>query len=133
MIALQSHTTSNASTLSQHAALAALSDDAAAARAVAAMVTEFRRRRDAALQLLDAANVEVIRPCGGFYLYMHVRHAAADDPEPGTTFARRLLEERDVAVVPGIAFRSPAWIRLSYAAPADQVLEGVRRVIAAGI
>jgi aspartate aminotransferase len=133
MTALQSHTTSNASTPSQHAALGALSDETAAADAVAAMVSEFRRRRDAALQLLDAANVEVIRPCGAFYLYMRVRHAAADDPEPGTTFARRLLEEHDVAVVPGIAFRSPAWIRLSYAAPADQVLEGVRRVIAAGI
>jgi aspartate aminotransferase len=133
MTALQSHTTSNASTLSQHATLAALSDRTGATRAITAMVNEFRRRRDSALQLLDAANVEVIRPCGAFYLYMRVRGGATGDPEPGTTFARRLLEEHDVAVVPGIAFRSPAWVRLSYAAPAADVLEGVRRVIAAGI
>lgn len=132
MTALQSHTTSNASTLSQHAALAALTDETAAARSVSTMISEFRRRRDAALRLLDTANVEVIRPRGAFYLYMRVRRAG-DDPQPGTTFARRLLEEHDVAVVPGAAFRSPEWIRLSYAAPADQVLEGVRRVIAAGI
>jgi aspartate aminotransferase len=133
MTALQSHTTSNASTLSQHAALAALSDEAAAQNAIATMIAEFRRRRDAALALLESAGVDVIRPAGAFYLYMRVRNATPGDPEPGTTFARRLLEEHDVAVVPGIAFRSPEWIRLSYAAPAQQVLEGVRRVIAAGI
>jgi aspartate aminotransferase len=133
MTALQSHTTSNAATLSQHAALAALADDVAARRAIDAMVAEFRARRDAALALLDDARVDVIRPCGAFYLYMRVRTHATGDPEPGTTFARRLLEEHDVAVVPGVAFRSPEWIRLSYAAPRDQVLEGVRRVIAAGI
>jgi aspartate aminotransferase len=133
MTALQSHTTSNASTLSQHAALAALSDEAAGTGAIATMVAEFRSRRDAALALLDAAGVDVIRPRGAFYLYMRVRNAAPGDGEPGTTFARRLLEDYDVAVVPGIAFRSPEWIRLSYAAPAQQVLEGVRRVIAAGI
>jgi aspartate/methionine/tyrosine aminotransferase len=44
-----------------------------------------------------------------------------------------LLEERDVAVVPGAAFHTPEWIRLSYAAPTEQVLEGVRRIIAVGI
>ncbi|HXT18002.1 MAG TPA: pyridoxal phosphate-dependent aminotransferase [Gemmatimonadaceae bacterium] len=133
MIALQSHTTSNAATLSQHAALAALSDEASASRAIAAMVAEFRTRRDSALELLTNANVDVIRPHGAFYLYMRVRNAATGDPEPGSTFARRLLEEYEVAVVPGIAFHSPEWIRLAYAAPAEQVLEGVRRIIAAGI
>lgn len=133
MTALQSHTTSNASTLSQHAALAALTNAAAAAEAISSMVAEFKRRRDAALALLRKANVDVIQPCGAFYLYMRVRNAESSDLEAGTTFSRRLLEEFDVAVVPGVAFRSPDWIRLSYAAPAEQVLEGVRRVIAAGI
>ncbi|HEX4684038.1 MAG TPA: pyridoxal phosphate-dependent aminotransferase [Gemmatimonadaceae bacterium] len=133
MTALQSHTTSNASTLSQHAALAAVSDETAAGDAIATMVAEFRGRRDAALALLHAAGADVIRPRGAFYLYIRVRNAAPNDPEPGTSFARHLLEEHDVAVVPGVAFRSPDWIRLSYAAPAQQVLEGVRRVVAAGI
>ena len=133
MTALQSHTTSNAATLSQHAALAALANPAAAQAATATMVSEFRRRRDAALGLLRAAKIDVVEPRGAFYLYLRVGDATAADPEPGTTFARRLLEECDVAVVPGAAFRSPEWIRVSYAAPADQVMEGVRRIIAAHI
>jgi aspartate aminotransferase len=131
MAALQSHTTSNAATVSQHAALAALSDRTAAAEAISRMVGEFRRRRDSALELLRQASMEVIEPQGAFYLYIRVADGVADDPEPGTTFARRLLEDHDVAVVPGAAFRSPEWIRVSYAAPADQVMEGVRRIIAA--
>jgi len=129
MTALQSHTTSNAGTIAQHAALAALSDASAARATVDAMVSEFRQRRDAALELLRAAGVKVIDPRGAFYLYIHAGQANPDNPAPGTTFARRLLEEADVAVVPGAAFRTPEWIRVSYAAPRDQVLEGVRRII----
>jgi aspartate aminotransferase len=133
MAALQSHTTSNAATISQYAALAALSNPTAAAGAISNMVAEFRRRRDAALDVLKQASVEVIEPRGAFYLYIRIADSTADDPEPGTTFARRLLEEYDVAVVPGAAFRSPEWIRVSYAAPAEQVMEGVRRVVRARI
>ena len=133
MAALQSHTTSNSATLSQHAALAALSNPDAARQAVECMVTEFRRRRDGALALLRGAAADVIEPAGAFYLYIRVGDVSPTDPEPGSTFARRLLEERDVAVVPGTAFRSPEWIRVSYAAPAEQVLEGVRRIIQARI
>ena len=133
MAALQSHTTSNAATLSQHAALAALSNPTAAAEATASMVGEFKRRRDLALELLRAASIEVIEPQGAFYLYIRVGDATHDDAEPGTTFARRLLEQHDVAVVPGVAFRSPEWIRVSYAAPTEHVMEGVRRIIQARI
>jgi aspartate aminotransferase len=133
MCALQSHTTSNAATISQHAALAALSDQQASRAAVSHMVDEFRRRRDAAVAILRDAGAAVIDPCGAFYLYIHVGSATETNPEPGSVFARRLLEEFEVAVVPGSAFHSPEWIRVSYAAPADQVLEGVRRIVRAGI
>jgi len=133
MTALQSHTTSNAATISQHAALAALSDPVAANDAIARMVGEFRRRRDVALDLLMHAGMDVLHPQGAFYLYVRIADPTPDDPEPGTAFARRLLEQHDVAVVPGAAFRSPEWIRVSYAAPAAQVMEGVRRIIAARI
>src|SRR5262249_8274173 len=125
LAALQSHTTSNAATPSQHAALAALTNPAASTAATAAMVAEFRRGRHAAGGLLASAGIDVIEPRGAFYLYVHVAESTTDDPEPGTTFARRLLEDRDVAVVPGAAFHTPEWIRVSYAAPADQVIEGV--------
>lgn len=133
MMALQSHTTSNASTLSQHATLGALEDVSAARASITRMVAAFRERRDSALEILRAAGADVIEPRGAFYLYVHVASSTTDDPEPGTRLARRVLEEQNVAVVPGAAFHSPEWIRLSYAASTDQVLEGVRRIVAAGI
>jgi aspartate aminotransferase len=133
MAALQSHTTSNAGTLAQHAALAALSGGDESRHAIETMVAEFRRRRDAAIALLHAASMDVLEPQGAFYLYIRVGDATQDDPEPGTTFAKRLLDESHVAVVPGVAFRTPEWIRVSYAAPAEQVMEGVRRIIGARI
>ena len=133
LAALQSHTTSNATTLSQHAALAALEDASAAERATGEIVAELKQRRDAALGLLREAGVEVLEPTGAFYLFIYVGQATSADQEPGTTFASRLLEEANVAVVPGSAFGSPEWIRVSYAAPVEQVLEGVRRIASTGI
>jgi aspartate aminotransferase len=124
MTALQSHSTSNPASISQHAALAALTDTAAADAAIATMVAEFRARRDAATALLDAAKARYVRPDGAFYLYIDV---GGD----GAAFATRLLDTHGVAVVPGTAFLTPEWVRLSYAAPRAQVLEGVRRLAAA--
>ena len=126
--ALQSHTTSNASTPSQHATLCALSSRDQSEAAIREMVAEFRLRRDAAASLLRAASIDFIEPHGAFYLFIRVppREGEAD---PGACFARELLDTRDVAVVPGAAFRTPEWIRVSYAAPMDDVLEGVRRVV----
>jgi aspartate aminotransferase len=124
MTALQSHTTSNPAAVSQHAALAALTDVAAANASIAEMVREFRERRDAATALLDAAGVRYVRPDGAFYLYIDV---GGD----GGAFATRLLETHGVAVVPGAAFLTPEWVRVSYAASREQVLEGVRRLAAA--
>ena len=127
MTALQSHMTSNASTPSQYAALAALTCPEAET-AIRAMVNEFRRRRDAAMALLRAAGAEVVEPRGAFYLFIRVSDTFTGN-DPGTECAERLLEERDVAVVPGAAFRAPAWVRLSYAAPESQVLAGVRALV----
>jgi aspartate aminotransferase len=125
--ALQSHTTSNASTPAQHAAHEALTNRPEADAAIARMVAEFRRRRDATVAILRAACVDMIEPRGAFYLFFRVP-ARANDPEPGTSFARELLDRRDVAIVPGAAFHTPEWARISYAAPMENVVEGVRRV-----
>ena len=84
-------------------------------------------------QRVREASADVIEPSGAFYLYVRVGEATPENPEPGTAFAQRLLDNADVAVVPGVAFRSPEWVRVSYAAPAKDVLEGVRRIISAGI
>lgn len=131
MTALQSHVTSNTAAVSQHAALAALTDCDAAERAITSMVSEFRARRDALLtELANEPRLGYVRPEGAFYVYLNVGAVGGGpDSDAGTMFARELLERHDVAVVPGAAFYTPDWIRLSYAAPRDQVLTGVRRVI----
>jgi aspartate aminotransferase len=127
MTALQSHTTSNASTPAQYAALAALTC-ADAEDAVRGMVAEFRTRRDAALELLRDAGVDVIEPRGAFYLFVRVgEHSTQNDS--GSRCAQRLLEQFGVAVVPGAAFHAPAWVRLSYAAPKEHVLTGARALV----
>lgn len=129
--ALQSHVTYNAAAASQHAALAALTRHAESAAAVSAMVAAFRERRDAALAIAaEAPTLRVLEPAGAFYLFVDVSQWAPDDPEAGTRFAERLLEEQRVAVVPGAAFGTPEWVRVSYAAPLADVVEGMRRLVA---
>ena len=130
MGALQSHVTSNAATISQHAALAALSDEGAERDALGRMLEQFRGRRDAATKVLRDAGIEFVEPAGAFYLFIRVGRKTTADPEPGTTFAKDLLETKLVAVVPGAAFFAPEWIRLSYAAADADVMEGVRRITA---
>ena len=129
MTAFQSHTTSNAAAPSQHAALAALTNREAAQASVTAMVAEFRRRRDAVLAVVRAEpDLQIVEPEGAFYLFVRV---GDDSParDDGAGFARRLLEEHEVAIVPGSAFLMPAWVRMSYAAPIDAVVEGTRRLV----
>jgi len=133
MSALQSHTTSNAAAVSQHAALAALTEREAAGDAIARMVREFHARRDAVVAALaDEPRLPFVYPEGAFYLYLDVSATRGDERSgAGTRFARHLLDAHGAAVVPGAAFLTPDWVRLSYAAPRDQVLEGVRRAITA--
>jgi aspartate aminotransferase len=131
--ALQSHTTSNATTVAQYAALAALTLGDPVERAVEAMVAEFRARRDAALPLLAASDaLTVLPPEGAFYFYLKVPGSGED---AGGAFCARLLEEEGVAIVPGSAFRTPDWVRISYAAERSLVVEACRRVarLAAGM
>jgi aspartate aminotransferase len=130
LVALQSHTTSNATTVAQYAALEALRQRDEADVAIAAMVSEYRKRRDAALEVLRQPDgPAVVQPDGAFYLYIDVQDTNPNEADAGSIFTTRLLEEHGVAVVPGAAFRSPGWIRLSYAAAQDAVVEGVRRVV----
>ena len=131
MTALQSHTTSNAAAVSQHAALAALTMRAEADAAIASMVAQFAKRRDAAIAILKQdPRIEVLRPDGAFYLYIRAP-GAGTVADAGTIFATQLLEKADVAVVPGSAFLTPDWVRVSYAAEQSQVEEAMRRIVTA--
>jgi aspartate aminotransferase len=132
MTALQSHTTSNAASVSQHAALAALNEREAAEAAIRAMVDRFQARRDAAVAVLrETPGLRFVQPDGAFYLYLDVGRVPSADGDAGAAFARHLLDHHDVAVVPGSAFLTPGWVRLAYAAPDDQVAAGLSRVTAA--
>ncbi len=126
MIAVQSHTTSNPAAVSQHAALAALSNTDQAEAAIADMMVAFKRRRDAVLDALGDARKFVVFPAGAFYLYLDVSAYGGDNP--GARFAEDLLEKHQVAVVPGSAFLTPNWIRASYATSDELAIEGMRRV-----
>jgi aspartate/methionine/tyrosine aminotransferase len=117
---------SSASTISQKAAEAALSGPQ---DSVARFRDAYRRRRDAALAQLDAAGVGYARPGGAFYLMVDVSQAA-DGPD---AFARRLLVEHGVAVVPGTAFGAGGlgMVRVSLAAAHDAIAVGLARLCAA--
>ncbi|HMA00970.1 MAG TPA: pyridoxal phosphate-dependent aminotransferase [Gemmatimonadaceae bacterium] len=127
MGALQSHTTSNAAAVSQHAALEAITNVSEAEKAIALMVSEFHARRDAVVkEARVAAGLPFVYPEGAFYLYANVATKQGGD---GTAFAAALLEQHEAAIVPGAAFFTPDWVRLSYAAPREQVIAGVQRLV----
>ncbi|WP_337169471.1 pyridoxal phosphate-dependent aminotransferase [Gemmatimonas aurantiaca] len=128
MTAFQSHTTSNPSSISQYATLAALARRDEADAAVNTMVQAFRERRDAVVSALRAfPSVRYVHPAGAFYVYVNVEgFRGADDP--GATFAAAVLEEHGVAVVPGSAFLTPGWIRASYATTQSVAVDGVTRI-----
>jgi aspartate aminotransferase len=127
MGALQSHTTSNAAAVSQHAALEALVNVDASEKAITHMVAQFKARRDAVVKAARVApGLKFVYPEGAFYLYANV---ATEQGGDGTKFAAALLEKHDVAIVPGAAFFTPDWVRLSYAAPSEHVIAGVERLV----
>jgi aspartate aminotransferase len=130
---IQSQTTSGPATLSQHAALVALTDPSVRDD-VAAMHEAFTRRRRLMLDgLASAPGLETTPPDGAFYVFVDVsRHVGqgarhGDDVELATW----LLEEKLVATVPGTPFGAPGHLRLSYATGDETIAEGCERISAA--
>lgn len=124
---VQSHSTSHATSITQRAALAALTGPQAC---VETMRDEYRARRDAVLSWLDGdARFRVTRPAGAFYLFPDVSELLSPDGmRTSADFVQALLRDAHVAVTPGEAFDAPGFIRLSYAAPMDQLREAWRRI-----
>lgn len=132
MTALQSHSTSNAAAVSQHAAMAALTDRAASDAWVASMLAELRWRRDEVIRIVRSEpRLSFVVPDGAFYLFANASFARRGDEPGGDVLAEHLLEKHDVAIVPGAAFLTPEWVRVSYAAPRAQVTEGFGRLVRA--
>jgi len=130
-INLQSHATSNVSNVAQAAALTAVSGDLSA---VAEMRAAFDRRRQVMTALLnDIPGVVCPLPDGAFYCYPSVKgvlgkELAGQRPETSTQLAEILLDEADVAVVPGEAFGTDGYFRLSCALGDADLEEGVSRI-----
>ncbi|HJU89966.1 MAG TPA: pyridoxal phosphate-dependent aminotransferase [Gemmatimonadaceae bacterium] len=132
MTALQSHSTSNPAAVSQHAALAALTDRAASDAWIASMVAELRWRREEVLRIVRTEpRLSFVVPDGAFYLFAHAGLDQRGASAPGDVLAEHLLEKHDVAVVPGAAFLTPEWVRVSYAAPRAQLTDGFHRLVRA--
>ena len=130
---LQSHSTSNVANVSQIAALAAVSGDLSA---VAAMKVAFDRRRRLITGMLDAIpGVTCPLPEGAFYVYPSVKGLIGTTLRGHTVqssaqLASLILDEAEVAVVPGEAFGTPGYLRLSYATSDADITEGVGRMAA---
>jgi aspartate/methionine/tyrosine aminotransferase len=128
---LQSHLTSNVANVSQRAAVAALTGDLAA---VADMRTAFDRRRRTMISMLNEIDGVVCpTPQGAFYAYPSVtgllgRTIRGRTPRSSAELAALVLDEAEVAVVPGEAFGPSGYLRLSYALGDADLAEGVTRM-----
>ena len=128
---LQSHATSNVNNVAQVAALEALTGDLSA---VAEMRTAFDRRRQTMVRLLnEIPGVECPEPFGAFYCYPSVKALIGRSIRgricaSSAELAELVLDEAGVAVVPGEAFGTPGYFRLSYALGDAELEQGVRRL-----
>ena len=124
---LQGHTTSNPTSIAQKAAVEALSGPQ---DSVAAMLAEYRRRRDFVIRRLrQIPGVRAVEPQGAFYAYPDIGVALGRAGIGGSVeFADRLLETERVAVVPGEAFGTRTHIRISYATSIGELARGLDRI-----
>ncbi|MEO0887164.1 MAG: pyridoxal phosphate-dependent aminotransferase [Cyanobacteria bacterium J06648_10] len=119
---LQSHSTSNVCTFAQYGAIAALTgptDD------LDIMRRAFSKRRLAIMDMVDNINgLSYVAPTGAFYLMVDISQVGLDS----ITFCQKLLEEKYVATIPGIAFGAEGTMRISYATDMDTIEQGMERL-----
>jgi len=115
---VQQHTISHPTTFAMYGGVAALKGPQ---QCISEMRSEFERRREFVLNRLMDMGLGYAPADGAFYAYLKV------DGDDGA-IASRWLEEAHVAVTPGVAFNTPGWIRLSYAASMDTLAEAMNRI-----
>jgi len=126
MIKTQSQSTSNPTSIAQYAALEALTGPM---DTVAAMLAEYSRRRDRIVAGLRAIpGVTCVEPGGAFYAFPSVAEHLRDGVADSTALAKQLLERQHLVVVPGDAFGTPGYLRISYATSMERIEEGLRRL-----
>lgn len=128
--ALQSHTTSNAATPSQYAALAALTASPEEAAELDAMGAAFRGRRDLVLDLLERhlPGTGHVVPEGAFYLFFRADQWYDERRPDSVGLCTWLIEQAGVALVPGSAFGDDRYVRLSFAASSAELEDAFERL-----
>jgi aspartate aminotransferase len=127
MTKLQSQSTSNPTSITQKAALAALTSPM---DSVSAMLAEYERRRNRIVAgLNEIPGITCAKPQGAFYVFPNISKHLGRIPgcEDTPALARQLLEKAHVAVVAGDAFGAPGYLRISYATSIERIEEGLRR------
>jgi len=126
MLKLQSHTTSNPTSIAQKAAIEALNGSQ---DSIPIMLAEYRRRRDFVVGRLRAIpGVKIAEPRGAFYAYPNVSAGFRNGISSALEFSEKLLAEAHVAVVPGEAFGTTEHIRISYATSMKELERGLDRI-----
>ena len=128
---VQSHTTSNASSIAQYASVEALNGDQSK---IAQMIEEFDKRRVYMSDRMSKINyLSCRKPKGAFYVMANISEAIGKtikgrEIKDSLDFTSLLLEEAKVAVVPGIAFGDDNYVRLSYATSMENIKKGLDRI-----
>ncbi|MGI8742527.1 MAG: pyridoxal phosphate-dependent aminotransferase [Bryobacteraceae bacterium] len=126
MMKLQSHTTSNPTSISQKAAIEALTGSQ---DSIPAMLAEYRTRRDYVVsRLRNIRGVTIAEPKGAFYAYPNISAAFGNGISSAMQFSERLLSQAHVAVVPGEAFGTHEHVRISYATSMQELERGLDRI-----
>ena len=120
---LQSQSTSNINSITQMAAIVGL--DGKADADIEMMRREFMARRDEAVKLFNAIDgLSVLKPDGAFYLFVNIKELSNDSLK----FAKDLLAQKEVAVVPGVGFGSEGYFRFSFATDIISIRTGIKRI-----
>jgi len=126
MLKVQGHSTSNANSIAQWAAVEALTGPQ---ESVGIMLAEYTRRREWLLQALsEIPGFKCNEPEGAFYAFPDVRGCLQKDLKTSGEFAQRLLEEEHTVVTDGAGFGAEGFVRISYATSMAQIQEGVKRI-----
>ena len=125
---IQGQSTSNICSITQKAALAAISGPQ---EAITMMLDEYRVRRDGIHGWLTGnPGIQCVKPKGAFYLFPNITGLlGSDGVRTSADFAQALLETEYVVVTPGEAFDAPGYLRISYATSMDQLREGATRIL----
>lgn len=120
---LQGQVTSNINTMTQYAAIPALEGDAD--ETIEMMRVEFEKRKNIAVKSFnEIKGLSTIDPDGAFYLFVNIQKVTNDSMK----FCSELLEEKGVALVPGLAFGTEGYVRFSFATDLATIQEGIKRI-----